>query len=115
MLRDETRLRDARSAAGQSLGERVKQLRLDRGLTLAQVGQAGSVSTSTLSKIENDRLSPTFETLIALARGLGVSVEQLFAESSEREPVGRRAVTRKGEGKRHSTAAYDYEMLCTEI
>ncbi len=99
----------------QSLGERVRQIRLEKGLTLAQVGQAGALSTSTLSKIENNLLSPTYDTLIALAHGLGIGIEQLFSEPSELEPIGRRAVTRKGDGKRHSTHAYDYDMLCTEI
>jgi transcriptional regulator with XRE-family HTH domain len=100
---------------GPSLGERVRHIRQEKGLTLAQVGQAGGLSTSTLSKIENNLLSPTYDTLIALAHGLKIGVEQLFSDQNEREPIGRRAVTRKGMGKHHSTHAYDYEMLCTDI
>jgi len=103
------------SSATFNLGERVKRLRQERNLTLAQVGAASGLSTATLSKIENNRLSPTYETLMSLARGLSIGVERLFSDPSELEPIGRRAVTRKGEGKMHSTRAYDYEMLCTEI
>jgi transcriptional regulator with XRE-family HTH domain len=49
-----------------------------------------------LSKIENNRLSPTYDTIVKLARGLNVNVEKLFSDAPPKEPIGRRSVTRRG-------------------
>ena len=73
------------------------------------------MSTATLSKIENNRLSPTFGNIIRLARGLGIDIATLFAEQSTTPPRGRRSVTRAGTGAIFRTDNYDYEMLCTDI
>ena len=60
------------------LGQRVRDLRMARGWTLEQAaGQAG-LARSTLSKIENGQMSPTYEALKKLAVGLEISVPQLF-------------------------------------
>jgi len=53
------------------LGARVRDLRKARNWTLEQAaGQAG-LARSTLSKIENGQMSPTYEALKKLATGLG--------------------------------------------
>ena len=98
-----------------NLGQRVKQLRADRQLTGAQLSELANIAASTLSKIEGNRLSPTYDTIMKLAHGLGVNVEQLFSDSVSKDPVGRRSITRSGQGTVHSSPAYDYEMLCSDI
>ncbi|MGH7076322.1 MAG: helix-turn-helix domain-containing protein [Stellaceae bacterium] len=96
-------------------GERVRKLRSERNLTGSQLSERAKISPSTLSKIENNRLSPTYDTIMRLARGLGVNVELLFSDSLPKEPIGRRSVTRSGQGSLHSAQAYTYEMLCSDI
>jgi transcriptional regulator with XRE-family HTH domain len=94
-----------------NLGERVRSLRRAKGWTLEQAaGQAG-LARSTLSKIENGQMSPTYEALKKLADGLAVSVPQLFTPPSKAQVSGRMAVTKQGTGQGHATATYEHELL----
>ncbi|MEY4697571.1 MAG: hypothetical protein RIT14_1999, partial [Pseudomonadota bacterium] len=94
-----------------NLGERVRELRKARGWTLEQAaGQAG-LARSTLSKIENGQMSPTYEALKKLAEGLDISVPQLFTPPSKAQVSGRMAVTKAGEGQAHATVTYEHELL----
>jgi transcriptional regulator with XRE-family HTH domain len=52
----------------QNLGERLKALRNERGLTLVQLGQAVDLSASYLSQIERGIAMPSLPRLAALAR-----------------------------------------------
>lgn len=98
-----------------NLGTRVKQLRLNAALTLRALSERSAVSMSTLSKIENDQLSPTYDTLLKLARGLSLDLSGLLSDERTAPPRGRRSVTRRGEGKLFVNENYDYEVLCTEL
>lgn len=97
------------------LPERVRELRKSRGLTLEQAaGQAG-LARSTLSKIENGQMSPTYEALKKLATGLEISVPQLFTPPVREKVNGRMAVTRSEEGVAHATATYEHELLASQL
>lgn len=94
-----------------NLGRRVRDLRKSRGWTLEQAaGQAG-LARSTLSKIENGQMSPTYEALKKLAIGLEISVPQLFTPPQKDQINGRLAVTKSGEGAGHATGTYEHELL----
>jgi transcriptional regulator with XRE-family HTH domain len=97
------------------LGKRVKTLRFAAELTLQRLSERSGVSLSALSKIENNQLSPTYDTLTKLAHGLSIGISKLFSDDGETLPRGRRSVTRRGEGKIYRTPNYDYEMLCTDL
>lgn len=97
------------------LGPIVRGLRQRARMTLQQASAATGLAPSTLSKIERGQISPTYDNLLNLAAGLGVSVNALFATGPTSEGGGRRAVTRRGAGVRYATRHYDYEMLCTEL
>ncbi|WP_323782531.1 XRE family transcriptional regulator [Thalassovita sp.] len=97
------------------LPTRVRELRKSRGLTLEQAaGQAG-LARSTLSKIENGQMSPTYEALKKLATGLGISVPQLFTPPSREKVNGRMAVTRAEEGVAQATVTYEHELLASAL
>ena len=93
------------------LGERVRALRKSRGWTLEQAARQAGLARSTLSKIENGQMSPTFDALKKLAVGLEISVPQLFTPPADPRVSGRLAVTRSGEGRAHPTATYEHELL----
>ena len=93
------------------LAERVRALRKDRGWTLEQAAQAAGLARSTLSKIENGQMSPTYEGLKKLAEGLGISVPQLFTPPKGDGPRGRMTVTRATEGEAHVTTTYEHALL----
>ena len=93
------------------LGQRVREIRTARNWTLEQAaGQAG-LARSTLSKIENGQMSPTYDALKKLATGLEITVPQLFTPPKREQVNGRMAVTVSGEGAAHPTATYEHELL----
>lgn len=97
------------------LGERVRAIRRGRNWTLEEASRRTGLAPSTLSKIENDQMSPTFEAVQKLAVGLAIDIPQLFAPAREGRSGGRRDFTRSGEGRHHPTSTYDHELLCTGL
>jgi transcriptional regulator with XRE-family HTH domain len=93
------------------LGQRVRDLRREKGWTLEQAARQAGLARSTLSKIENGQMSPTFDALKKLAQGLDISVPQLFTPPSRQQVMGRMAVTKAGEGQPHPTTTYEHELL----
>lgn len=70
---------DADPSTLRPLAERLRQLRAARNWTLAQAAVACAVARSTLSKIENAQMSPTYELLLKLADGFGLGIGELLA------------------------------------
>jgi transcriptional regulator with XRE-family HTH domain len=96
------------------IGERIRAIRTDQGLTLDETSRRSGVSKSALSKIENDRASPTFEVLERIAAGLGVALVSLFSEQSTAH-IGRLTSTPAGQGRRTEDRNYIHEFLCTGL
>ena len=94
-----------------NLGARVRELRKARGWTLDQAATQAGLARSTLSKIENGQMSPTYEAVKKLAEGLAISVPQLFTPAVKPQVSGRMAVTKAGSGQGHATATYEHELL----
>jgi transcriptional regulator with XRE-family HTH domain len=65
------------------LGERIRQLRLARNLTLKQVGDKAKVSPTHLSEIERGKTSPTVGALLRIARALGREAAQLVGDVAQ--------------------------------
>ncbi len=97
------------------LGARVRELRKARNWTLEQAASQAGLARSTLSKIENGQMSPTYDALKKLAIGLEISVPQLFTPPQREQVIGRMAVTRSGEGAAHATATYEHELLAETL
>ena len=97
------------------LGVRLKQFRKEHDLTQGELGRRTGLATSTISKVENNQLSPTFETLLKLAEGLEIDIAELLAVSDHNTERTRRAITPSGQGDIHETPHYTYELLCTEL
>ena len=62
-----------------TLGARIRDLRLDRGMSLADLADASGVGKGSLSSIENGRVNATIETCAKIAVGLGVRVQDVIA------------------------------------
>ncbi|HJB57566.1 MAG TPA: helix-turn-helix domain-containing protein [Candidatus Flavonifractor intestinipullorum] len=60
-----------------SIGARIKQVRLSRGLTQAQLGARCHMADSAIRRYESGRGNPTFETLQRIADALEITVEYL--------------------------------------
>ena len=98
-----------------NLGERVRELRKARDWTLEQAARQAGLARSTLSKIENGQMSPTYEALKKLAVGLEISVPQLFTPPVKEQINGRMAVTRAGEGHALATVTYEHDLLAEAL
>lgn len=63
-----------------TLGEFVRKVRTDKGLSVAEVSErsGGKISTSYVSKLELEpRVNPSFPKIQALAKGLGVTEAEI--------------------------------------
>src|SRR5690606_40590779 len=59
------------------VGPRLRALRVQRDLTLAQLSEQTGISVSTLSRLESGGRRPTLELLLPLARSHGVTLDDL--------------------------------------
>jgi transcriptional regulator with XRE-family HTH domain len=94
-------------------GAVLRRLRMQRGWTLSDVSRRTGLPVSTLSKVENDKMSLTYDKLTRISEGLEIDISRLFggAEEIEEAPspsTGRRSITRAGEGKAIETANYGH-------
>ena len=107
--------RPVASAGRVNLGEIIKTTRKSQGWTLDDASQHTGVARSTLSKIENGNMSPTYDLLYKIAVGMNLDLVELFDTRRQNAPFGRRSVTRAREGKFHKTPTYVHELLATDL
>ncbi len=78
----------------ESLGRRLRALRTELGITLAQLGTMVGLSASYLSQIERNKTKPSLASLSSIAQILGVELSYFFEHPA---PVWQ--VVRKGQGE----------------
>jgi transcriptional regulator with XRE-family HTH domain len=100
---------------GFHLGRRLRELRRDRKLTLDEAGRRTGLAASTLSKIENDQMSPTFDVVQKLATGLGIDITELFVSNLGQDAAGRRSITLAGTGRPMETSVYAHRLIAAEL
>lgn len=64
-----------------SFGERLKQHRVGKHLTQAQLAELIDTNTSSISHLENGTHKPSLNTLITLCNVLDIGVDDLLADS----------------------------------
>ena len=70
----------------QRLGKRVRELRTERDLTQEQLADRAGITWGYVSAIERATKSATIETLTAIAKGLDVSLSELFLDVDQDLP-----------------------------
>ena len=80
-------------------GARIRELRQARGLTLREFGARVGVSASMLSQVENGRCRASVTTLYRVVNELGITLDDLFDDTS-----GRRTTPRTGTEARTSSS-----------
>lgn len=78
------------------LGRTARRLRETQNLTLADVAQRADISSAMLSRLETGRVSPSLETIVALAQALGVTASVLMQRVGADD--GGAQLIRAGEG-----------------
>jgi transcriptional regulator with XRE-family HTH domain len=69
-----------------SVGQRLKRVREQRGITLTAVAQRTGISKSTLSRLETGQRRPTLELLLALSSAYRVPLDDLVAAPDVGDP-----------------------------
>jgi transcriptional regulator with XRE-family HTH domain len=88
---------DALTLALERVGPRLRQLRLERDATLADLAAETGISVSTLSRLESGGRKPTLELLLALAKAHHVALDELVDAPETGDPrVRARPVKRHG-------------------
>lgn len=100
-----------------TLGAVLRGIRARHGWTLKEMSVRSGIPISTLSKVEHDRLTLSYDKLQQLSRKLKIRMSDLFAEGTEEVPqvTGRRSVGTMAHAVRVTTANYDYNYLCTDL
>jgi putative transcriptional regulator len=60
----------------------IRELRVGRGLSQAELAQAMQVSRQTINAIETERYTPSLPLALALARYFGMTVEEVFDDGT---------------------------------
>jgi transcriptional regulator with XRE-family HTH domain len=101
---------------GRQLGAVARRVREGQGLTLTDVATTAGISAGMLSRLETGHVTPSLETLIALARALGVRPALLLQEvggdeeGAQRVPAGQGLeVVRRGTRRGHT-----YHLLAAQ-
>ena len=101
-----------------TLGAVMRDLRARFGWTLKEMSAKSGIPVSTLSKVEHDRLTLTYDKLQQMSRRLNIRMSDLFAETGappEPQFTARRSIGRIEDAFRVNTPNYDYYFLSTEL
>lgn len=102
-----------------TLGAVIRRLRDSNGWTLREMSAHTGIPVSTLSKVEHNLLTLSYDKLQALASRLNIPISNLFAEDPDvAQPAtvtARRSIGTRENAFRVQTENYDYHYLCTEL
>ncbi|MCB0052501.1 MAG: cupin domain-containing protein [Caldilinea sp.] len=69
------------------VGQRMRELRSARGLSIRALAEASGLAVNTLSLIENGKISPSVSTLHRAATALGVVITDFFERSAPLQQI----------------------------
>ena len=70
--------------AGSTFGDRLRELRRERGMQQRELGELYNLSSSAIGSYERNLREPTLELLLQLSEYFGVSVDYLLCRAEER-------------------------------
>lgn len=91
------------------LGALLKTIRSSRNMTIKEVTAKAGVSSSLLSQIERNRISPSLDTLLQILEVYGVSPNKFFKDYETSSKV---EIIKQGDRKIHERKGFKYEKLC---
>jgi transcriptional regulator with XRE-family HTH domain len=99
-------------------GAALRAFRRKQDWTLAVVSEKTGLPVSTLSRIENDQISPTYDQLGKLSLGLDIDMGQLLSgdtEAAKPLQTARRSVNRAGDGRLLDTPMQSLRYLSIDL
>lgn len=102
---------------GPTLGHIVRGIRARNGWTLKEMSERSAIPVSTLSKVENGRLTLTYDKLQQMSQRLQIRMSDLFAEmdSPVESITARRSIGTIDNAVQVTTPNYDYYYMCTDL
>jgi putative transcriptional regulator len=73
-------LKDVQKKILKKLAERVKAVRISKGLTLEEAGNVGGKDRQSVYRLEKGEYNPSIVYLIELCRGLEINVSELLKD-----------------------------------
>jgi DNA-binding XRE family transcriptional regulator len=103
----------ATSALLVTVGNKVRSMRKEKGMTLAKLSEITGLSQAIVSQIERGMANPSFTTLAQLAHGLDIPVGKFFiGQEQTKSPVVRKSGRRSLKGvTRESVGEAVHELL----
>jgi transcriptional regulator with XRE-family HTH domain len=101
-----------------TLGSLMRALRLRKGWTLKEMSERTDIPVSTLSKVEHDQLTLTYDKLVQVSQRLNIRISELFADPAAPEAAAvtaRRSIGLLADAIRVNTRNYDYYYMCPEL
>jgi transcriptional regulator with XRE-family HTH domain len=94
------------------IGQRIKELRSQRGLTLEEVAEKSGCTPGFLSQLERNKAAPSITTLYSIAEALGVKVTDFFPDGINTAKVMRHD---RREDFHFQGSAIVYSLLSTKF
>ena len=69
------------------IGNKIKNLRLEKGLTQEELGERTDLSKGYISQLERDLSSPSMDTFFSLLEVLGCTPKDFFNEEEQNQKV----------------------------
>ena len=93
---------------GAELGDKLRELRLAKGLTLSELAKMTELSAAYLSNVERDATSPTINNLFNICRALRVDITAILSDTASPK-----VVVRKSERQEvfHTNSKVKYELI----
>ena len=103
-------------AVAVQVGANVRRLRQAQGLNSGELARSAGISAAMLSRLESGDVSPSLETLSALAEALGIAPATLLKEDAATQSDAQ--LVRKGEGlevvRRGTCRGHTYHLLASD-
>ena len=117
-------LRESKKKVGKSngpavalqVGQNVRRLRQERGVNLSDLAASAGISLPMLSRLEKGDVTPSLETLVALAEALGTNASTLLKDEVAQQSDAQ--LVPKGEGlevvRRGTRRGHTYHLLASD-
>ena len=93
-------------------GEKIREVRERRALTLKDVAQRAGLSESLISQIERNKVAPAIDTLLAIVEVLEIDLEYLFRDFRRDRQVN---LVRKADRQKVILKKMTYEQLSRTV
>jgi quercetin dioxygenase-like cupin family protein len=112
-------IRTGTEPACDQIGDRIKRMREDKGLSITELSQLTGFEEQMLEDIEKNEVCPQLGTMIKLSKALDSALQRLISEEGQKiYTVTRRAerhVVTRSTSKKGARAAYTYMSLAPDV